>query len=101
MKYEINSKQAYHETMVTIYELMNKGEANLSIADLKKLAAMSAAALHYEEQNLYKCLTVLPRGSIPVCFPNDPHPRQPAGFMNYTFKGLHHLLRFLKNATAH
>ncbi len=52
MKYEINSKQAYHETMVTIYELMNKGEANLSIADLKKLAAMSAAAEKYEDEVL-------------------------------------------------
>ncbi len=33
MKYEIDSKQTYHETMVTVYELMNKGEVNLSVAD--------------------------------------------------------------------
>ncbi len=52
MKYEINSKKAYHETMVTIYELMNKGEANLSVADLKKLTAMSAAAEKYEDEVL-------------------------------------------------
>ena len=42
MKHIINSKKVYHETMVAVYELMNKGEANLTNAELKKLAAMSA-----------------------------------------------------------
>ena len=49
MKYEIKSKKAYHELMVEIYTLMNKGEANLKSAELKKLAAMSASAENYED----------------------------------------------------
>lgn len=49
MKYEIKSKKAYHELMVEIYTLMNKGEANLKSVELKKLAAMSAAAENYED----------------------------------------------------
>ena len=52
MKHEINSRQAYHETMVTIYKLMNKGEENLSVTELKKLAAMSVAAEKYEDEVL-------------------------------------------------
>ena len=52
MKYEIRSKQAYHETMVAIFKLMNKGEDNLSTAELKKLAAMSVAAEKYEDEVL-------------------------------------------------
>lgn len=52
MKYEIISKQTYHETMVAIYKLMNKGEANLSATELKKLAAMSVAAEKYEDEVL-------------------------------------------------
>jgi HTH-type transcriptional regulator/antitoxin HigA len=49
MKYSIKSKKAYHELMVEIYTLMNKGEANLNSSELKKLAAMSAAAEYYED----------------------------------------------------
>ena len=52
MKYEINSKKIYHETMLAIYKLMDKGEANLSVAELKKLAAMSTAAEKYEDEVL-------------------------------------------------
>ena len=52
MKFEIKSKKAYHETMVDIYKLMNKGEANLSKTELKKLAAMSIAAEIYEDEIL-------------------------------------------------
>lgn len=52
MKHEIISKQAYHETMVAIYKLMNKGEENLSVTELKKLAAMSVAAERYEDEVL-------------------------------------------------
>ena len=52
MKYEINSKKAYHETMLAIYKLMDKGETSLSAAELKKLAAMSAAAEKYEDEVL-------------------------------------------------
>jgi len=49
MTYEIKSKKAYHELMVEIYTLMNKGEANLNASELKKLAAMSSAAENYED----------------------------------------------------
>lgn len=57
MKYAIKSKKAYHELMVEIYTLMNKGEANLNSSELKKLAAMSAAAEYYEDT----VLGLLPR----------------------------------------
>jgi antitoxin component HigA of HigAB toxin-antitoxin module len=52
MKYEINSRKVYHETMLAIYKLMDKGESNLTAAELKKLAAMSAAAEKYEDEVL-------------------------------------------------
>ena len=48
MEHEILSRKAYHETMLTIYKLMDKGELDLSVAELKRLAAMSAAAEKYE-----------------------------------------------------
>ena len=37
MKHIIPSEKAYHETMVAVYDLMNKGEANLSAKELKTL----------------------------------------------------------------
>lgn len=49
MKHAISSKRAYHETMVAVYDLMNKGEANLSAKELKTLAAMAKAAEEYED----------------------------------------------------
>lgn len=52
MKYEIKTKKAYHETMVAIYGLMNKGEAKLTTLELKKLAGMSGAAEKYEDEVL-------------------------------------------------
>ncbi len=52
MKYEIDSKKTYHETMLVIYKLMNKGESNLSIVELKELTAMVAAAEKYEDEVL-------------------------------------------------
>ena len=52
MLYEINSKKVYHETMLAIYKLMDKGESNLSAAELKALAAMSIAAEKYEDEVL-------------------------------------------------
>ncbi len=52
MKYIITSKKQYHETMVVVYDLMNKGEANLSASELKKLAAMAEAAEKYEDEVL-------------------------------------------------
>jgi HTH-type transcriptional regulator/antitoxin HigA len=52
MKHEITSKEAYHETMVAIYGLMNKGEANLTEKELSKLEAMVKAAEKYEDSVL-------------------------------------------------
>ena len=49
MNKEIKSKKEYHENMVAIYNLMNKGEKNLTKAELKILTAMSIAAENYEE----------------------------------------------------
>jgi HTH-type transcriptional regulator / antitoxin HigA len=48
MKFKIDSKKAYHETMVAIFNLMNKGEANLSKSELNKLGVMAKAAEKYE-----------------------------------------------------
>lgn len=52
MKHAITSKKAYHETMVVVYDLMNRGEANLSAKDLKTLSAMAKAAEEYEDNVL-------------------------------------------------
>lgn len=52
MKKEIKSKKEYHETMVTIYNLMNKGESNLTKAEIKSLSVLSIAAEAYEETAL-------------------------------------------------
>jgi HTH-type transcriptional regulator/antitoxin HigA len=52
MKHTIPSKKAYHETMVAIYNLMNKGEANLTSKELKTLEAMAKAAEDYEDNVL-------------------------------------------------
>lgn len=52
MKYEITSKKHYHETMVAVYELMNKGEDNLTKKELDKLGVMAVAAEKYEDEVL-------------------------------------------------
>lgn len=52
MKYEIISKETYHETMLSIYKLLDKGESNLSASEFKKFAAMSVAAEKYEDEVL-------------------------------------------------
>lgn len=52
MKYIINSKKDYHETMVAIYNLMNKGEMNLKKSELQKLKDMASAAEKYEDEVL-------------------------------------------------
>jgi HTH-type transcriptional regulator/antitoxin HigA len=48
-KLQINSKKEYHQMMVDIYNLMNKGEGNLSKAEIVKLAEMSTKAELYED----------------------------------------------------
>jgi len=52
MKHRINSKKEYHETMVAVYNLMNKGEANLSSTELANLLVMTKAAEKYEDEIL-------------------------------------------------
>jgi antitoxin component HigA of HigAB toxin-antitoxin module len=52
MKHAITSKKTYHETMVAVYDLMNKGEANLTTKELKTLEAMARAAEDYEDNVL-------------------------------------------------
>ncbi len=52
MKHKISSKKEYHETMVAVYNLMNKGEANLTHIELKNLAAMAEAAEKFEDEVL-------------------------------------------------
>jgi HTH-type transcriptional regulator / antitoxin HigA len=52
MKHVITSKKEYHETMVKVYRLMDKGEENLKPDELKQLAAMAVAAEKYENEVL-------------------------------------------------
>ena len=52
MSYSIRSKKEYHQTMVDIYNLMNKGEASLTKSEFRKLADMSLAAEKYEDEVL-------------------------------------------------
>lgn len=50
--YQIGSKKEYHETMVEIYSLMNKGEKNLTKKELTQLSLISNAAEKYEDEVL-------------------------------------------------
>ncbi len=52
MEYTIKSEKAYHDTMIAVYELIERGEATLSADELKKLKAMSLAAEQYEHTML-------------------------------------------------
>jgi HTH-type transcriptional regulator / antitoxin HigA len=52
MEYNITSEKHYHETMIMIYDLMNKGEANLELQDTELLTAMSRAAEKFEDEVL-------------------------------------------------
>lgn len=52
MKIEIQSKRAYHEMMVEIYKLMNKGEAKLTKLESTKLSKMAIAVELYEDEIL-------------------------------------------------
>jgi len=52
MKYQIKSKREYHQTMVQVYDLMNKGEHSLSEDELSKLSVMAEAAEKYENEVL-------------------------------------------------
>ena len=52
MKIEIKSKREYHEMMVEIYNLMNKGEGKLTKLESTKLSKMATASELYEENIL-------------------------------------------------
>ncbi|NBU05893.1 MAG: helix-turn-helix domain-containing protein [Sphingobacteriia bacterium] len=52
MKIEIKSKKEYHEMMVEIYNLMNKGESKLTKLDSTKLSKMAIAVELYEDNVL-------------------------------------------------
>jgi HTH-type transcriptional regulator/antitoxin HigA len=52
MKHIIPSEKTYHETMVAVYNLMDKGEANLSPTELKTLSQMAKSAEEYEDNVL-------------------------------------------------
>jgi HTH-type transcriptional regulator/antitoxin HigA len=43
----------YHETMIAIYELMNKGETHLTSAEIEQLRIMTSAAEKYEDEILH------------------------------------------------
>jgi HTH-type transcriptional regulator/antitoxin HigA len=53
MEYKINSKREYHQTMVDVYELMNKGEHRLNEDELNRLSIMAEAAEKYENDVLH------------------------------------------------
>ncbi len=52
MSFPINSKKDYHEAMVRIYDLMNKGEQNLTPDELNVLSKMTVAVEKYEDEDL-------------------------------------------------
>ena len=49
----IATDKDYQETMIAIYELMNKGEANLILAEIEQLKLMTLAAEKYEDEILH------------------------------------------------
>jgi len=51
-RFAITSDENYRETMIAIYELMNKGEAHLASADIEQLKIMTVAAEKYEDEVL-------------------------------------------------
>jgi HTH-type transcriptional regulator/antitoxin HigA len=52
MEINIKSKKEYHQMMVIIYTLMNKGEKKLTKQELTKLSHLTKAAALYEEKNM-------------------------------------------------
>jgi HTH-type transcriptional regulator/antitoxin HigA len=57
----ISTDKNYHETMVTILELMNRGENNLSDEEIVLLRAMTIAAEKYEDEVLHLKPTLQPQ----------------------------------------
>ncbi len=52
MKHAIIHRKIYEETVADVYDLMNKGEANLAERELKRLEVMAKAAEDYEDNVL-------------------------------------------------
>lgn len=52
MEINIKSKKEYHQMMVTIYTLMNKGEKKLTKLEITKLSQLTKAAALYEEKSM-------------------------------------------------
>ena len=52
MEYQITSEKQYHETMILIYDLMDKGELNISDTEAQKLIAMTTATEKFEDEIL-------------------------------------------------
>jgi HTH-type transcriptional regulator/antitoxin HigA len=51
-EFVINSKKHYHETMASVFEMMNRGENNLTNTELAKLRMIAEAAEKYEDEVL-------------------------------------------------
>jgi HTH-type transcriptional regulator/antitoxin HigA len=63
-KFLISTDKNYHETMIAIFELMNKGEANLKDEEIELLKIMTVAAEKYEDEVLHLKPTMQPK-SLP------------------------------------
>lgn len=51
-EFVISSRKQYHETMANIYELMNKGEVNLTKTESNKFGLMVNAAEKFEDETM-------------------------------------------------
>ncbi|WP_316812923.1 helix-turn-helix domain-containing protein [Pedobacter heparinus] len=52
MEYQITSEKHYHELMILIYDLMDKGEANLTDSEIEKLRTLTLATEKFEDEVL-------------------------------------------------
>ena len=52
MEYLVTSEKHYHESMIVIYDLMNKGEKNMNLQDTEKLKTMTKATEKFEDEAL-------------------------------------------------
>jgi HTH-type transcriptional regulator/antitoxin HigA len=52
-QFVIITDKDYHETMIAIYEMMNKGEANLTAEEVEQLTIMTVTAERYEDEVLH------------------------------------------------
>jgi len=52
MEFQITSEKHYHETMIVIYDLMNKGEINLTDSEIENLRGLTVATEKFEDEVL-------------------------------------------------